>query len=155
MVRWSLLLVVVATACSSRSSTPASDQYTPVTNGQCLPARDAGTYDACELLVSLPTPGPESECMKVAGLSTPDTTVVTSFQEWRVDSARGDAGALLTFPVCVVQRLPTDVGETCAISASAGWCELPGAACASAVVLSNELTSEVKGATYVLRCPPG
>lgn len=131
------------------------DLYTPVVNGQCLPALDAGTYDACEVFATLPSPGPQSDCTKISGLSIPDSSALYAFQHEEVESAPGDAGALLNFPVCVLQRLPVSVGETCVTSPAVGWCELPGLACSSAVVFSNEVRAQIKGASYVLRCPPG
>jgi hypothetical protein len=137
---------------------------------QCLPPNlclNSSGGQQCAVWVMLPTPGGESECTKVPGLSVPPANLLSAFeqsqhQQWL---AAGGAGSGLpdpsTLPACLLRQLtpqqnPTDFGldDTCAASMDPGWCAAggTGGSCREQIVFTpNE---PPQGATVTLQCFP-
>ncbi len=129
---------------------------------QCLPEQltlDPTLKAPCLILATLPTAGPESDCTKVKGLTIPSPEILTKFQQAEVESAGGDAGALLKFPVCVLDEIPIKPGDTCKTTQDVGWCYVqnsgsatPAGRCPQAIIFTSGTDQQIKGANYSLQC---
>jgi hypothetical protein len=129
---------------------------------QCLPEQltlDPSNNVPCLILATLPTQGTEADCAKYPGLTVPAADILTKFQQAEVESAGGDAGALLKFPVCVLPEIPIKPGDTCKSDQKAGWCYVqnsatatPAGRCPQAIIFTSGTDQQIKGASYSLQC---
>ena len=147
---------VISSACPIHTvDTPAGDPlygYRPAANAivdslrnglypLCLPQRltvDSQTgLVPCEILVTLNTPGDESACSTLPGLSIPPANVLAPFQAAR-HAAWVAAGGSATgnpdpsaLPVCFEDQIPSSSfgpDGTCLTSQASGWCYVQGGA---------------------------
>jgi hypothetical protein len=137
---------------------------------QCLPANVCLTLDGvsqCVAFVTLPTPGPESQCDAIPGLSVPSADLLQPFQaaqHQRWVNAGGASTGLpdpATVPICLLHRLSmqqnlADFGPdgTCLASADPGWCYVSGGACPEQIIFTANAPAVLSaGATVNLQCP--
>jgi hypothetical protein len=126
---------------------------------QCLPRqlkRDSQTKNVPCLVLARLAEG--DTCDKYPGLTLPDSSILSTFQQQQKE-ASGEGGLdLSTLAVCQVQQLPVDPGASCKDKPTIGWCyvensdtEKPAGRCQQALLFSAG-SGQIAGATFFLQC---